>query len=140
MFSELRQQIYACFPQKPAVDYALSDALIADAYGDQRYAIEEQWETWEQITDWQVARCDVLFAFAPAKASAYFIPRYMLFSLDQIEDKIPEETYRDASDVSGDNAEFYLTNLKKTHYKDSLFTQPQIDVIELFLATVSEHE
>ena len=137
MYTDLRNKIYECFPRKPAVNYKLSEAIIADDYGDESNAFEENWCAWDEIEDWQVARCDVLFSFAPANAIEYIIPRYMIFFLDEIENKIPVGAYKNASDVSGDNAVNYLKRIKDNDYRNSGFNETQIEVIELFLKAVT---
>ena len=129
--------IYECFPRKPVVNYKLSQAIIADDYGDESNAFEENWCTWDEIEDWQVARCDVLFSFAPAETIEFLIPRYMLFFLDEIEKKVSIQAYKNASDVSGENAVNYLERLKDNNYRNSGFNESQIEVIELFLNTVT---
>ena len=138
MFSELRRKIVECFPIKPAVRYKLSQAIIEDDYGDESKAFEENWSTWDQIEDWQVARCDVLFSYAPTNVIEYLIPRYMLFFLDEIENKIPDEAYKKTSDSSGESAVHYLQSKKDVHYKRSGFNELQLEVIELFLNAVNK--
>ena len=138
MFNELRSLIREAFPSEPAVKYRLSRAIIDDDYGEETNAFEESWGTWEEIEDWQVTRCYVFFSFAPAEAKEYFLPRYMIFLLDQIEGKIDDGIYSNASDLSGESAVYYIKRLKKGNYAKCNFNEFQVGVIETFLESTRE--
>jgi hypothetical protein len=135
-FTKLRKMIEEVFPKTPVPEYRLSNAIIDDDYGDTSYAFEEKWTTWDQIEDWQVAKCYVLFAYAPPDAAAYYTPRYMIYVLDDIDGTVDQETFGIGSG-SGDCLVWYLQRAKKSGYKETAFNHKQIQVIELFLNELS---
>ena len=58
---ELREAIYEFFPNQGAPNYRLSNAIIDDDYGDTSHSFEENWVTWDQIENWQIAKSNVFF-------------------------------------------------------------------------------
>jgi len=130
---DLREKIHNEFPKEGAPAYRLSDAIKDDDYGDTTYTFEETWETWEQITDWQVVKSEVFFSFAPKNAAIYVLPRFMLFVLDEIEGILPQE-YQ--SFGAGDAAVWFIESLKRKNYRNSGLSDSQISVIEQFLSLV----
>ena len=133
MFSVLRRKITNTFPLQPVPKYRLSDAIADDDYGDRHFTFEETWKSWDEIENWQIVKCDIFFCFAPPEAAAYMIPRYMVFVLDEIEEKLPSES-RGYS--SRDTAVWHLQRLQKKKYKNSSLTLHQINVIEGFLVEI----
>ncbi|MGI9569716.1 MAG: DUF6714 family protein [Desulfobulbia bacterium] len=131
--------IEEAFPKTPTPEYKLSNAIIDDDYGDTTYAFEEKWETWDQIEDWQVAKCDVLFSFAPPEAAVYYTPRYMNYALDDIDGAVDQETLGYGSG-SGDCLAWYLQAAEKSGFKETAFNEEQIQVIELFLKELRNDE
>ena len=131
--------IEEAFPKKPAPEYRLSNAIIDDDYGDTTYAFEEKWETWDQIEDWQVAKCDVLFSFAPSGAAVYYTPRYMIYVLDDIDGTVDQETLGYGTG-SGHCLVWYLQREKKSGFKEAAFNEEQIQVIEIFLEELKNNE
>ena len=101
MNTDLRKRIAEVFPKNPATEYHLSDAIVEDAYGATDYAFFEHWATWDEIEDWQIAKSDVFFSYAPPEAAAYLLPRFMLFVLDERDGVVPGEFQdRGASDAT----------------------------------------
>ena len=134
-FKKLRKKIERVFRLTPVPLYRLSDAIIADDYGDDSYAFEETWLTWIEIKDWQVAKCDMLFSFAPPKIAAYFIPRYMIYVLDEIEGVV-DQNYVDWGQGSGYALIWFLIKSQKNNYEDLELMSVQLDVIEEFLLKI----
>lgn len=134
---QVRQKIIKEFPLAPITEYRLSDAIVEDDYGDTDGTFVEDWSTWNEIEDWQVARCSALFSFAPPKAISYLIPRYMIFVLDDIcgyIDRKSIDTY------SGDCLIWYLQRARMSGYANQGFTKKQIDTIESFLGEIKNHD
>lgn len=135
----LRETIYQVFPKEGAPNYKLSDAIIADDYGDSSCAFEEKWVSWDEIENWQIANTNgVFFSFAPRDVCAYLIPRFMIFTIDEHEGKLGEFARLAASDCAGD----YVALLEKKHfdYAGTNFTTSQIQVLKNFLDYVREIE
>ena len=131
----LREEIEKQFPLENAPSYRLSDAIIEDDYGDTSYAFEESWSTWAEIENWQLAKSDVYFSYAPHDAALYVLPRFMLFVLDDIDGKLESE-HQDT--CTTDSAVWYIQRLKKKRYESTGFSGAQINVIERFLAYIYE--
>jgi hypothetical protein len=130
---DLRDRIREAFPERGAPTYRLSDAIIEDDYGDETFAFEEKWRTWTEIEDWQIAKSNVFFCFAPLDAALYVLPRFMLFVLDDIEGKL----HKDHSDFgAGDSAVWFIQRLKKQGFRDTELSKAQIEVIEEFLGHI----
>ena len=130
---ELRNRIRQAFPECGAPSYRLSDAIIDDDYGDRTFAFEEKWKTWSEIEDWQIAKSNVFFCFAPLDAALYVLPRFMLFVLDDIEGKL----HKDHSDYgAGDSAVWFIQRLKNRNYRKTELSKGQIAVIEEFLGHI----
>ena len=118
--------------------YRLSNAIIDDDYGDTSGAFEENWVTWNQIENWQIAKSDVFFSFAPREAAAYLLPRFMIFTLDEIESKLNEYSGLAASDCATEYIK--LLEKRKYDYKGINFNETQIKVLKQFLSYVQEKE
>jgi hypothetical protein len=131
----LRHQISNAFPKLPATTYRLGDAITADDYGDPRNTFEETWNTWDEIENWQITKCTIFFAFAPADAAAYLVPRFMLFVLDEIEGKLSPEHQ---GYNSGDATVWHLQRLKNAKYENSPLNESQKNVIELFIDEIQK--
>ena len=129
----LREDIQTLFPLADAPSYRLSDAIIEDDYGDTSYAFEESWSTWAEIENWQLAKSDVYFSYAPQDAALYVLPRFMLFVLDDIDGKLES---KNQDTCATDSAVWYIQRLKKNGYESTNFTSVQIEVIEQFLAYI----
>lgn len=137
MFKELRKLIVEAFPYLlPPSKYRLSDAITEDDYGDNTYSFKETWRTWEEIYDWQVAQCSVIFTYAPSEVAEYLLPRYMMFVLDDIENRLDDNTFKDAGDGSGDSAVYYIKKLKRNSYCDSSFCDIQIRALDTFIKSI----
>ena len=126
----LRGRIREVFPESGAPNYRLSDAIVEDDYGDKTFAFEEKWKTWAEIEDWQIAKSNVFFSFAPMNAALYVLPRFMLFVLDDIEGKL----HKDHSDYgAGDSAVWFIQRLKNRNFQNTDLSKEQIEVIDSFL-------
>ena len=87
---QLRNQILENFPKLPKPKYLLSDAIIADDWGETCNVIEEKWNDWSEIEDWQVNACPYVFTYLEFEDSIYYLPRYLIFIIDDIEGKVEE--------------------------------------------------
>jgi len=130
---DIREAINVVFPKCEAPKYRLSDAIIEDDYGDDSYAFKEEWETWDQIEDWQIVKSDVFFSYAPIPAAIYLLPRFMLFVLDEINGLLAEENQGYGT---GDSAVWFVQRLKNKEYKNTGLSKAQIDLLEQFLGHI----
>ena len=94
---KLRTQILETFPKTPKPKNSLSDAIIADDWGKTDNAIEESWNDWTEIEDWQVNVCPYVFTYLDFEDSKYYLPRYLVFILDDIEGKVDKSLNADVA-------------------------------------------
>lgn len=120
--------ILEAFPLRPVPHYRLSDAIVADDFGSRTNVFDEQWETWDQIETWQVAKCEVFFSYAPPNAAVYLTPRFMVYVLDEVNDPASA-----SGSNTGDFFVWWLQRLKRSGFKGVPFSYRQRSVIELFL-------
>jgi len=128
---DIREAIDTVFPKLDAPKYRLSNAIIEDDYGDDSYTFKEEWETWDQIEDWQLVKSDVFFSYAPLPVAIYVLPRFLFFVLDEI-DGLLEEEHQGCG--AGDTAVWFVQRLKNKGYQNTGLSKAQIDVLEKFLA------
>jgi hypothetical protein len=126
----LKLEILKVFPKDNTTGRILSDAIVADNWGDQKYinCLSESWKDWTEITNKQIDNCSSLFAFFEDKEISYFVPRYMIWVLDDIQNKIEYEY-----GCSGDSTISWLLLISKNGVINDLFNNEQQDCISRFL-------
>lgn len=132
----LRTSIEKAFPTTPVPKDRLSDAVVRDHYGDQNVRFEETWETWKNIPNDIVEKCDSVFNMLRPSDSRYYIPRYMFWVLDSIEGKVRNEGLI----IPGEHLVMHLLRLKSRNFQGSEFTPDQLKVIEQFLSEIKTNE
>jgi|GEM_PF-6300801 len=133
--SEIRKKIFDVFPREPVSKIRLSDAAVADHFGDESKSFKEDWKDWTEIQDWQLEKCDgSLFAFYEGKDISYFIPRYMIWVLDEMNKGTEARLHA----WWGLRVVSYLANRRKLISYDLYadFDERQKEVIEDFLIHV----
>ena len=131
---KLREAIYEFFPKKCSQNYKLSDGLIEDDHGDTFNAFEESWVTWDQIENWQIARSAVVLSYAPRDVAAFLLPRFMVFTLDEIDGNLGEFSGLSASDSAIDFIE--IIERRQYDYNGTNFTASQTETLKKFLEYV----
>jgi len=130
MNDKVRASINEAFPKHPAVtSYTLSDGLIDD-YCPVEKTFKEDWETWDEIEDWQILRSDTFLNFAPPESFAYLVPRFMVFVLDDIDGVLPIECQ--GSGIP-DAVVTYLERQLKINSRNPILSDSQLEVIKDFL-------
>lgn len=129
-YEKLKYEILKLFPLENTTGKILSDAIVDDNLGDEQYVncLLENWVDWTEITDQQIDGSSSIFCFFENKEISYFIPRYMIWVLDDIQNQI-EYDYG----CSGDNTIYWLLFISKNGLINELFNKDQKDCISTFL-------
>ena len=93
----LRKQILKSFPKNPRPKHSLSDAITADDWGDPKNTFTEKWNDWTEIEDWQVNDCPYVFYYLEFKDKLYYLPRFMVFMIDDMNGDVSKELDADIS-------------------------------------------
>ena len=124
----LREKIKELFPLEPKPKYTFKDYATNDNFE------ENLWSDWSQIDNALISKAPDIFALAPPNDTIYYIPRYMIYILDDIDGKIT-----DASD-GADNLVTFLLRHRLTSYEKLNLNNNQITFIEFFLDHIYSYQ
>ena len=118
----LKKEVFNNFLKYPKPKNSLSDAIKADNYGKPTNKFVENWNDWTEIKDWQVDECPYIFSYLPDLDVLYYVPRYIIWTLDDINGDIPDsQTGCSGSDLISwifENKNFLKENLNLEQLKN----------------------
>ena len=137
MVNELKKNIIDLFPKKPLPKNKLNDAVYLYKYGkiEQQDLCDDKWVDWTKITDNDISKCDILFNYLDFYDCLYFLPRYMIWILDDIDNVLDPDIDRTSVDIP-------LFKWIYTHWsqiQDSTDLK-RVTLIKQFLAYCNEDE
>lgn len=136
---ETRRIIESAFDRTPRPEVSLRQFVLTDQKGMSGIITDEEWDLagilrtdakWQDITALEIKYCDCQLAHMQAEEFRYYLPAYMLYSLDHAQDSILEGRIP-SSVIFGLTPGEYDASYSASQY--SLLDRPQRQAVAAFL-------
>lgn len=142
---ETRRIIESAFDRAPRPEVSLRQFVLTDQKGMAGTITDEEWDLagilrtdarWQDISALEIEYCDCQLAHMQADEFRYYLPAYMLYSLDHAQDSILDGMIAGAV-IFGLTPSEYDASYSASQY--SLLDRPQRQAVAAFLGYMVNH-